>query len=587
MASDQWNEIKRIFTKAMNLEGAGRKAYLNRACHTQRIRRDVDSLLVQHDKAGDFPGVYSSLENRTLAHYEISERIGEGGMAVVYKARDTILDRWVALKVLQPWAMTSAASQERLIAEARAASALNHPNIVTVHEMVNVDSVRFIVMEYVAGKTLDQWIPPDGMPIVDALDFAGQIADALSTAHADGIVHGDLKPFNVVITDTGRVKVLDFGLARILRTRGAKSKGSSAQMTAFGQFGTKAYMAPEQLRNHRTAADPRSDIFSFGLILHTMLTGSHPFGHGTREQLAHAIQNKSPAAVPKAVPVSLRRIVARCLEKDPERRFRSMSDVHAALIMAESTRPLGRHARPTLEPSSSGTGLEISAILGRIGFENIPQGREALRELASALQIEHSKQACQTAISALKGLIQRDVDRPGGVIPSSIRELRKAALEVLKIATQGHLSTCFGPRDLEYLDLYGMNFVREQLNEFSFNGCFLVEADFRKSCLRSASFAKACLRNANFLSADLAGVDLTGADWFNALNLTEAQLRSVRKETVLLCPTGLQAMYEYVASRYVVPFDAWPAHIQEQLKRAWRRYLRPNGLGDVVASWRK
>src|SRR4029077_16362308 len=138
---------------------------------------------------------------KVLGHYEIHERIGEGGMAIVYRARDTRLERWVAVKALQPWAMADPGARDRLTQEARSASALNHPNIITVHEITEENGVQFIVMEYIDGKTLNRCVPPEGLPIENALYFAVQIADALATAHSAGIVHGDVKPLNIMVTD--------------------------------------------------------------------------------------------------------------------------------------------------------------------------------------------------------------------------------------------------------------------------------------------------------------------------------------------------------------------------------------------------
>ena len=586
MTSDQWAEVKRVFAEAINLESARRGAYLARACRSQEFRRQVNLLLAQHDKAQGFPGVYSSVGNRTLGHYEIFEQIGEGGMAIVYKARDTRLDRWIALKILQPWTRGSPAAQERLMAEARAASRFNHPNIVTVHEVVHSEDVYFIVMEYVHGQTLDRWISPEGMPIPDAISCALQVADALSAAHDAGILHGDLKPANIMITETARIKLLDFGLAKALRMHGSQTD-FFREANALGQFGTKAYMAPEQLQNSNATPDPRSDIFSFGLVLYQMLTGRHPFGRGPRERPAEAIRTGSPASLPARVPASLARVVQRCLEKDPQGRFQSMRDVYVALTnCGEAKRSRGA----PLKRSASFTTSDVEEIVGtieRIGFQNIPKSRQALRELAHALKKNSSDHVHQTAILALRDFIQADIEFEGNVIPAAIRQLRKEAFDVIKIATQGHLRRCFGPRDLEHLDLYGVNLAAERLTHFSFRQCFLVEANFRGSHVNRASFAEAHLRNTNFASADLSGADLTGADWFNALHLTEVQVKSVRKSTLMRCPADIPEMHEYLANHYVVPFGSWSPHVQEQLKAAWNRYLRPKGLREVVDSWQK
>jgi eukaryotic-like serine/threonine-protein kinase len=202
-----------------------------------------------------------------LSHYEILDRIGEGGMGVVYKARDTHLDRLVAIKILPADKVSNADRRRRFVQEARAASALNHPGIVTIHDIAEEHGVDFIAMELVAGRTLDRVIPRGGLRLRDALDYGFQIADAIAAAHAGSIVHRDLKPSNVMVTDHGQVKLLDFGLAKLV-DRGtlesaALTATSPAAITIDGAIvGTVAYMAPEQAEGKST--DPRADIFSFG-----------------------------------------------------------------------------------------------------------------------------------------------------------------------------------------------------------------------------------------------------------------------------------------------------------------------------------
>ena len=217
---------------------------------------------------------------QTLDHYRIESKIGEGGMGVVYGARDTHLDRPVAVKVLPPDRVADPARKQRFVQEARAASALNHPNIVTIHDIRSQDGVDFIVMEYVEGKTLDERIPARGMRPTEALKSAVQIADALAKAHGAGIIHRDLKPSNVMVTEEGRVKVLDFGLAKLLEP--ADYSDEAATLTAGplteegAVVGTAAYMSPEQAEGRKL--DGRSDIFSFGSVLYEMVTGRKQIG---------------------------------------------------------------------------------------------------------------------------------------------------------------------------------------------------------------------------------------------------------------------------------------------------------------------
>ena len=326
MTPRERNQVKRLFAKAKDLAEAEQSAYLKQACSNADIRREVRSPFAHH-KTEPLLGIYSTIGNKVLGHYKIHERIAEGGMAQVYRARDDRLERWVAIKVLQPWAMAYPDARERLTKEARSASALNHPNIVTVHEIAEENGYQFIVMEYIAGKTLNRYVPPGGLPLEDALHYATQIADALATAHSAGIVHGDVKPLNIMVTDRAHLKLLDFGLAQVLTAQAREP----LKQGPHERFGTKVYMAPELLRDRSRTPDRRSEIFSVGLILHETLAGQHAFGSGTPDQLVEAILRESPKALSQEVPEALADIVARCLEKDPDRRFESMHEIALAL----------------------------------------------------------------------------------------------------------------------------------------------------------------------------------------------------------------------------------------------------------------
>src|SRR5262249_30941016 len=217
---------------------------------------------------------------RTLAHYRIEAKLGEGGMGVVFKARDTHLDRSVAIKVLPRDKIAVPRRKQRFVQEAKAASALNHPNIVTIHDINTDADVDFMVMEFIDGQTLDTRIPRDGMRPDVALKLAIQIADALACAHGASIVHRDLKPSNVMVTGDGRAKVLDFGVAKLLEGNdSSNATGSRTTQQALTQdgavIGTAAYMSPEQVEGGRV--DARSDIFSFGSLLYEMVTGRAAF----------------------------------------------------------------------------------------------------------------------------------------------------------------------------------------------------------------------------------------------------------------------------------------------------------------------
>jgi eukaryotic-like serine/threonine-protein kinase len=276
-----------------------------------------------------------------LGSYEVLSLLGAGGMGEVYRARDTRLGRVVAIKVLPAERMADENRRRRFVQEARAASALNHPNIVTIHEIGSADGIDFIVMEYVPGKTLDTVIPRQGMKLGEVLRIAIPIADAVARAHASGIVHRDLKPANVVVGSDGAVKVLDFGLAKLVILEEADSPkretrsedGDGGPLSRPGTVaGTVEYMSPEQATGNKV--DARSDVFSFGAVLYEMVTGRRAFaGNSTAETLAAVLreQPKAPSEVVPGLPRELERLILRCLQKDPDRRFQHMGDVKVGL----------------------------------------------------------------------------------------------------------------------------------------------------------------------------------------------------------------------------------------------------------------
>jgi serine/threonine protein kinase/Tol biopolymer transport system component len=273
---------------------------------------------------------------RTLAHYEIVEKLGQGGMGTVYKARDHHLDRFVALKLLRSDKAIDADRRRRFLQEAKAASALNHPHIVTIHDIASDQGVDFITMEYVAGRTLDSLISRQGMRLEEILRIAIPIADALSKAHAAGILHRDLKPSNIMVDGEGRAKLLDFGLAKLTDRSDMTENDATVTQgadTAEGSIlGTVAYMSPEQAEGKKL--DARSDVFSFGAVLYELATGQRAFQGDTPLSTLAAVIHKEPKPVSDLSPVAPRdldRITARCLRKDPERRYQTMRDVRNAL----------------------------------------------------------------------------------------------------------------------------------------------------------------------------------------------------------------------------------------------------------------
>ena len=300
------------------------------------------------------------MTGQALGHFLIVEKIGEGGMGIVYKARDTRLDRFVAIKVLPPEKVADPSRKARFVQEAKSASALNHPNIITIYEISADCGHDFIAMEYVAGKTLAQVIGRHGLALNVALKYSIQIAGALARAHSAGIVHRDLKPANVMVDEHGQVKVLDFGLAKLSEmipigedeeTRTLKPPTEEGTIV-----GTPAYMSPEQAQGK--PVDARSDIFSFGAVLYEMVTGRRAFQGDTQASTLAAVLRDEPRPVSQLsaeTPRDLEKLVARCLRKDPAKRFQHMADVQVALaeLKEESdsgaltaAAPPPRHRRP-------------------------------------------------------------------------------------------------------------------------------------------------------------------------------------------------------------------------------------------------
>jgi len=275
---------------------------------------------------------------RTVLQYQLGEKIGGGGMGEIYKARDTRLNRIVAVKVLSAAMSGDPDRRRRFVQEAQAVSALNHPNIITIFDIVDDGETQYMVVEYVDGKTLVELIPRDGMPLQQVLRYATQLAEALCAAHAAGIIHRDLKPANIMVTGTGLVKVLDFGLAKLIDWPATDPDGATvtmqpAPLTIEGTLlGTVNYMSPEQAEGKKV--DARSDIFSFGAVLYEMLTGRHAFqGDSVIATLTAVLRDEIQPVrqLSPEVPAELERIVGECLKKNPDERAQSMADIQAAL----------------------------------------------------------------------------------------------------------------------------------------------------------------------------------------------------------------------------------------------------------------
>ena len=271
------------------------------------------------------------MKDQTVSHYRIVQKVGEGGMGVVYRAHDSRLNRDVALKFLPTELLNNENARALLIREARTASALNHPNICTIYDVGEQDGQSYIVMEFVKGRSLTEQIPESGLPADTVIRYGEQIADAMAHAHEHGVIHRDLKSPNVVITSAGRVKVLDFGLAKHMTPGEISLKTQSiSTLTSDGAIvGTMHYMAPELFRGE--SADARSDIWALGVILYEMANGKRPFRGKTSYELSSVILHEDPPRLADNVPMGLRAVTEHCLAKDPQQRYQHASEVRAAL----------------------------------------------------------------------------------------------------------------------------------------------------------------------------------------------------------------------------------------------------------------
>jgi serine/threonine-protein kinase len=348
MTSERWEQVKRIYDSALKREASQRAAYLDQACaHDAAVRQEVESLLDYEIQAESFieapalavaAGLLASETARSpvgqrIGPYQVLSLLGAGGMGEVYLADDSRLGRKVALKLLPSRYTQEAERMRRFDREARATSALNHPNILTIHEIGQVDETHYLVTEYVDGQTLRQRMKTARLKLDEAVDVAVQIAGALAAAHEAAIVHRDIKPENIMVRHDGIVKVLDFGLAKLTEPAPSAVDSQAASLATNSTdtgvvLGTVRYMSPEQARGQKV--DERSDIFSLGTVLYEMIAGRAPFEGETTNDTIAALLAKEPQTLSQSspeVPLELERIVMKALRKDREERFQVVRDM--------------------------------------------------------------------------------------------------------------------------------------------------------------------------------------------------------------------------------------------------------------------
>src|SRR2546430_1673998 len=350
MTPERWQRVEEVLQAALDRSPHERASFLNEACSgDEALQQEASSLIDAYDEAGDFieePAIVHDAHvlignyqqnnsGREIGPYQIVERLGAGGMGEVYLAQDRRLDRPVALKILPPYFISDEARLRRFQREARAASALNHPNILTIHEVGEVDQVHFITTEFIDGQTLRELIAQENLSLVEVLEIAIQVAEALTAAHAAGIVHRDIKPENIMRRRGGLVKLLDFGIAKLLERPSSdlsETVAAANTQTETGVvLGTVGYMSPEQAR--ALPVDERTDIWSLGVVLYEMLAYRAPFVGATRMDTMVAILERAPAPLFQfandAQPFlsDLRRVISKALAKEIDKRYQTAPEM--------------------------------------------------------------------------------------------------------------------------------------------------------------------------------------------------------------------------------------------------------------------
>jgi TolB-like protein len=394
MERERWERVEQLYHAALQVAESERETFLEESCSGDfDLRREVQSLLAQEERAQDFlevPALEKAarayarpadrfkdedslhIVGRTISHYQVVEKLGGGGMGIVYKAEDVRLGRFVALKFLPPVAHKDPVAIERFRREARAASALNHPHICTIHDIGEHDGRQFLVMELMEGQTLKHRIAQAPLETAEIVKLGLQIAEALEAAHAKGIVHRDIKPANIFVTQRGQAKVLDFGLAKLLPAS-TETTLLEDPLRTHGPIGTLPYMAPEQALGREV--DARTDIYALGMVLYEMAAGRRPFREEQPTRLIDDILHRMPPALGRlggGAPDRLDEVTLKCLAKEPEKRYQSARELAATLeelVTTDSRGELPRSPRGRVWPKLAAGLVGFAALAFLVAFD--------------------------------------------------------------------------------------------------------------------------------------------------------------------------------------------------------------------------
>lgn len=585
---DKWCDVKEIFYAALQQAPEEREQFLSESCKDDDyLRSEVESLLAAHGEANSFmeqPAVGEVAEivveaagkkftkGQTVAHYKIISELGTGGQGTVYKALDGKLGRTVALKLLPPEMVVDETSRKRFQREAQLASSLDHPNICTVHDLTEVEGNHFIVMQFVAGSNVRQRVNGHPLALKSALKIAIQVCDALATAHAQGILHRDVKAQNIIVTESGQAKILDFGLAKLTKER--TSGREQTELTALGSpYGTPTYAAPEQSRGERV--DHRADIFSVGVLLYEMLAGTWPFQGKTTIDVRHAVLYDQPKPIAErrgeAIPEKLQQIADRAMAKEPSARYQLMAEMRDELIAVLRALP-------------DGEGSETASFL--VNFKSFAPRR--IRNLSKRARVFTALSAFLLLVLA-SSLIYRF--RHANAQEASVPQTKIESIAVLPFVNQS------GSADTEYLSdgmtetlisslsqLSNLN-VKARSSVFRYKGANTDLRQIASELNVQAILSGRVVERGNDLSLYVELVEVTGDKviWSQTYNRPMSNLVSLQSEVARDVSNNLRtklsgADEQKLAKNYTANIEAyqlylkgmyeWKKHTQEDLQKS-------------------